>query len=78
MAEINIPQQACDNPRWRAAVQYRFDAGSRCVTHDLEEIFELHDLIDKGPYWDTVQKIEILRVNHIDGENLTFEESMRL
>jgi hypothetical protein len=56
MAKINIPQQACDKPRWRATVQYRFDAGTRCVTHDLEEINELHDLVDQGPHGTSFRK----------------------
>jgi hypothetical protein len=31
------------------------------VKHDLEELCELHDLIELGPHWDRIARIEVLR-----------------
>ena len=64
--------------RWRAVVHYRADAGLVDVTHDLEEIADLHGLVEAGPHWDTIHTIEVKRVNHVDGENLTVEQAEKL
>jgi hypothetical protein len=64
--------------RWRAVVYYRADAGTVDVTHELEELTDLHDLVERGPHWDAVERIEIIRVNHISDENLTVEQAVDL
>jgi hypothetical protein len=66
------------SPRWKAVVHYRTDAGPVDVTHELEEIMDLHDLVERGPHWDTILRIEITRVNHCDAEDLTVEKAMTL
>ena len=64
--------------RWTATVFYRSDDGTVDVTHDLSELYELHDLVEDGPHWDTVIQIIIRRVEHIDSENLTIEQAEQL
>lgn len=70
--------------RWLARVGYRTDPvgnGNTCVvevTHDLEEIRDLHPLIERGPHWDTITKIEIVRVNHVTAPDLTLEQARAL
>ena len=64
--------------RWHAVAYYRYEKGTVDIHHDLEELFELHDLIEHGPHWDTIEKIEIARVNHDTDEKLTVEQSMKL
>lgn len=64
--------------RWCATVHYKTDSGLVDVTHDLEEIDDLHDLVERGPHFDTIEKIEIIRVNHLDGVNLTIEKASQL
>lgn len=63
--------------RWIATVHYRSDSGLVDVEHDLLELEELHDLVERGPHWDTIDRIEIVRA---DGRNLalTIEEAERL
>jgi hypothetical protein len=56
-------------PRWHVTVQYRMAAGPLDVEHDIEELVELHDLIEQGPNWDTILRIEITRINPIHGED---------
>lgn len=63
--------------RWRATVVYRTDRGPLDVTHDLHELAELHDRVERGPHWDTVVEIRVVRVGHVEGADLTVEEAAR-
>ncbi|MBU8873688.1 hypothetical protein KQ910_07925 [Reyranella sp. MMS21-HV4-11] len=64
--------------RWHAVAYYKTSAGTLDVEMYLEEIEDLHDRIERGPHWDTVQLIEIRRVNHIFSPELTLEQSADL
>jgi hypothetical protein len=64
--------------RWHATVTYRTDAGPLDVPMLLREIWDLHDRIEQGPHWDTIERIEILRVNHIDSPTLTTEQAKKM
>ena len=63
--------------RWSATVLYRTDMGLVDVTHEIEELEDLHQLVESGPDWNTIQKIEIIRVGN-PMPNLTIEESLKL
>ena len=41
----------------------------------LEEIGDIHGLIERGPHWDTVEIVKITRVNHIESPDLTLEQA---
>lgn len=45
--------------RWQATIWYRSDSGPLDVTFDIEELEEVHDLVEHGPLWDTIERIEI-------------------
>lgn len=46
--------------RWQMSVTYRGgDAGPIVVEYDIEELFEIHDLIERGPDWNTVMNVDI-------------------
>ena len=62
--------------RWRATVYYRTDNGTVDVQRSLGELHDLHDFVEAGPHWDTIEKIEIVRVNHIEAADLTVEQAM--
>jgi len=47
------------HPRWWAIVSYRTRNGVVCVDHLFEELRELHDLIELGPDWETIEDITI-------------------
>jgi hypothetical protein len=64
--------------RWQAKILYRGDSGPVDVLHDLAEIKDLHELIEAGPHWDTIIRVEIVRVNHVDGAGLTLEGAKRI
>lgn len=65
------------SPRWAAAVTYRYEKGSVREVFYLDELADLHDRIEKGPHWDTVEKIEVVR-NCPQHPLLTVEEAERL
>lgn len=64
-------------PRWTATVFYRSAAGTVDVVHDLHEIEDLHEIIERGPHWDAIQRVEIVR-NAAEFPTLTIEEAEQL
>jgi hypothetical protein len=73
-----LPNDSPPRIRWHAVTYYRTEKGTVPVEHDLEEVAELHDLIELGPHWDTIEKIEVFRINHITAEDLTVERARAL
>lgn len=63
--------------RWIATVHYRTENGLVDVQHDMLEIDELQDLVERGPHWDTIERIDIVRADGAD-RALTIEEAGRL
>lgn len=46
--------------RWKVVITYRMERGPYLdVTHDIEELEELHALVERGPDWNTIIKIEV-------------------
>ena len=64
-------------PRWHAEVDYRTDSGIVSVPHDFEEIEDLHELIERGPDFYTIQKIVIWPQGACASETLTVEQSLQ-
>lgn len=64
--------------RWKATIHYRTDSGLVDVAHDIEELEDLDELVERGPHFDTIAKIEILRVGHLEGSGLTIEKAEKL
>ena len=46
-------------PRWHVMRTYRSEAGPIEVEDDIEELLELHHLVEDGPHWDTLIDIRI-------------------
>lgn len=46
-------------PRWTATAWYRSEVGLVDVEHQIEELDMLHGLIESGPDWNTLDRIEI-------------------
>src|SRR5258708_5141049 len=63
--------------RWHAVEHYRADTGLIDVEMLLHEMADLHDRIECGPHWDTIERIEIRRINHIDSATLTLEQAQK-
>jgi hypothetical protein len=64
--------------RWQATIYYRTDHGVADVIHEIEEIVDLHNLVERGPHWDTIEKIEVVRINHVTNAALTVEKARTL
>lgn len=64
--------------RWQATVNCRTDNGTADVIYHLSEISDLHYLVERGPHWDTIEKIEIVRVNHVSSKTLTVEQAEKM
>jgi hypothetical protein len=62
--------------RWRADIEYRSEEGGQLVTHYIEEIEDLQDLIELGPHFDAIVKC-VITVNRQSGEipRLTKEQA---
>lgn len=63
--------------RWHATIFYRSEAGTVDVDHDIEELEELHELVERGPDWNTIEQIIVTLARTTD-EDLTIEEAERL
>lgn len=64
-------------PRWHVEVDYRTDNGINTVPHEVEEIEDLHDLIERGPDFYTIQKIVIWPQGKCASNTLTVEEAAK-
>lgn len=62
--------------RWHAVVFYRSEAGLVDVHHALEELEELQSLVERGPNWDCIERIEIIRAVPPE-ELMTLEQAQR-
>lgn len=46
-------------PRWYVVLYYRTEDGMIDVEHMIEEIDMLHEIVEAGPDWHTLDRIEI-------------------
>lgn len=60
--------------RWKATLVYRTDNGPVDVEHEFEEIEDLHDLVERGPDWNTLVKITIV-LARVSTPSLTVEQA---
>jgi hypothetical protein len=69
-----------ETPRWRAVIWYLSEKGENGileVEHFFEELGELHDLVERGPSFWAIEKIEIYYM--LSGsEKMTIEQSLRI
>lgn len=77
IGEITKSDAAVTEPRWKCVIMYRADSGPIDVTHDVDELYEIHDLVERGPHWDAIEKIEITLAAR-NYENLTIEQAEEL
>ena len=62
-----------DRSRWKATVFYRTENGIIDIEHDLEEIEDLQQIVERGPSFQAIEKIEM--VYRGTPEKLTVEEA---
>lgn len=64
--------------RWKAVCIYRTDEGTTQVEHRLEEVSELHGLIEAGPHWDTLISCTVTLARPAQDPTLTIERAAHL
>lgn len=64
--------------RWFATVAYRTNFGRENKDVWLDELSDLQHFVERGPSWDTVVSVQIIRVNHNESADLTVERAKRL
>ena len=65
-----------DDLRWIATVTYRGDLGEIDNEFHIEELSELHDLVELGPDWNCIERIEIVLNPKVRAYDDTVEESL--
>lgn len=63
--------------RWRATITYRSENGPIDVDHYIEEIDELHDIVERGPHWDTIREIRVVKAER-EYNPITLEQARKL
>lgn len=63
--------------RWLATIHYMTDAGSLQVDHAIEDLEDLHDIVERGPNFYAIERIEIVIANNIE-PGLTVEKAEQL
>ena len=61
--------------RWKATLIYRTDNGPVDVEHTFEELEELHDIVERGPDWNSLIKITV-ELERVSTPGLTVEKAM--
>jgi hypothetical protein len=56
---VRFPDELSSSPRWICTVAYRTHAGMLQVEHAFEELILLHEIIEDGPGFYTIDRIEI-------------------
>lgn len=59
--------------RWKVTILYRAEHGPVDVVYYIDELCELEDLVELGPDWNTIVRIEIT-LNQVHTPGLTLEE----
>jgi hypothetical protein len=45
--------------RWLIEIDYRTENGNITVDHHVEELEDLHDVVERGPDWNTIEEIRV-------------------
>ena len=62
-------------PRWTVTLTYHYGDGPRSTTINVEELFELQDIVECGPSFYSIESIEIKPSDRCP--KVTVEEAMR-
>jgi uncharacterized Zn finger protein len=56
---MGAKQMTDTKPRWTVTLTYHYEDGPRSTTINVEELYELQDIVECGPSFYTVESIEI-------------------
>ena len=63
--------------RWLAQIRYGTEAGTKLVERAVEELSEVHRIVEQGPHWNTIQSIRIVKPRG-QHKGLTLEQAEKL
>jgi uncharacterized Zn finger protein len=63
-----------NEPRWTVRLTYRYSEGPRSITLNVEELYELQDIVECGPSFYSIESIEIKPSDRCP--KVTVEEAM--
>jgi hypothetical protein len=72
-----VEEDDMEHARWLATIHYNTDAGPLTVDHAIEEIEDLHDIVEAGPNFYTIDQIVIVIAKNIE-PGLTVEKAEAL
>jgi hypothetical protein len=52
-------EKSMEHLRWRIEIDYRMENGSITVDHHVEELEDLHDVVERGLDWNTMEEIRV-------------------
>ncbi len=58
--------------RWKAVVTYFSESGDVDVEHFLEELADIHEVVERGPNWYAIKDI-VITLNVSEAERITLE-----
>ena len=65
-------------PRWKAVATYRTDSGPVDVEHAFEELYEIHDIMERGPHWGALIDVRITLARFTTEDIMTVEQAEHL
>jgi hypothetical protein len=72
-----IARDEVTTARWKAVIHYRTESGLLDVEHGIEEIEDLHDIVERGPDWNVIDRI-VITLDRKAYSDLTVEEAAGL
>ena len=74
-----LPIASQEDARWKVCIRYRTSTGlNNEFKAYVEDIADVHEIVERGPHFDCVEGIDIIRVNHSESATLTVEEAREL
>ncbi len=64
--------------RWLVEIDYATDNGTTTVDHHIEELEELHNVVENGPDWNTIQQIRVHLNEYRRSYSVTVEQAAKL
>ena len=64
--------------RWWVEITYRTDKGPCIVGYDIEEIEELHDIVELGPDWHSIMDIHVKLQDSLGPVTVEVEAARRM
>lgn len=61
---VALRRNAVNPDRWTASITYRSERGPAVVQYQFEELEDLHQIVEAGPDWHTIEFIDVRLTNN--------------